>query len=497
MFSTSAGIERADKQFEAKLQAELFKNATKVIEGEPFNLGIGLAVQFETKALDAAITTQKFDLKLATLTANVEGDFSKWMNTEHFEVKGSVSLEISFGPEAAKQLLTIAKAARDLEKVMRFEAKYGAAHARVSGMRKVDLSDLAGLSDDKARALFNEIEARKSALRELNQLEGMRGRFKRMADAASKQVRRAGKRLSSSAGGKILRKLGAKVLSKVFTKFIPVVNAISTMQDLYDIGEHLAGIEWGEVMSRIMNGGEDGTILGTAQTTEADAGGASGDGLQEEELGDAAAFGKMLAEHEAIALHGKAAKVMALLLGAGGGSLEPAEAYEINGLVPDDLSEQEMEQMRTLVVSIGANEADRVNAVQRAIDIVRPRGRRAPLQGASAQVSPEWNAHQVKARTGNVVVTPSALQPLSVDLAAELARVASVTDKGVFIPSIIEVAGFRLAVTQRPAMLMLHNPDDTPISVFADVTPIDAPAGVRDGNIELVNGKPIAVEVKL
>src|SRR5690606_6345599 len=127
-----------------------------------------------------------------------------------------VSIDLELGAAAAKNILEIAQAGRDLEKTIKFEKKLSSVKRQ---LRELDLPTN-NLGGEYPLKRFEQGRLRA----QLDRLEKMRGSFNKLREAALGRIRKIGGKLAKSATGEVLQRVAARALASVFTKLIPGYN---------------------------------------------------------------------------------------------------------------------------------------------------------------------------------------------------------------------------------------------------------------------------------
>jgi hypothetical protein len=393
--ANEGAIERVRGQWDAKLKSTVLKNVTTLdVADWIFDVDIPLTVTIDTRGIEAALTVRKLDLKLMSVFVKLEGDFTPWF--DGFHVKGEAGIEIVLGADLSKLILEAATAADDQLKVAEYEKKLAGLERKVGALKKGHIPTRTPegppMDPDQLAKHRRELQ------RELDQLRGMRGKMNELRERSIEKLKTVAQNMEKLPGGKLAKKLGGKALSTVFKKFLPIYNVISTAQDLYEAADFLLNLNWSGIGEKILDGdGNDGqaTVMGDGSVNEAGTGIAcegesdvASDGPQ-----DAAGFQRELDARENVELHSSAAAVLGSLIvkdtiaGRNSAPIPDDEKRLLNATIPEDLTEEEIEEMSSLVAQAGATQTTRVTAAIEALRVVRPSGERKSKPAGADDIS--------------------------------------------------------------------------------------------------------------
>ena len=474
--ANQASLEQSADGLDAKIKTALVKSSYEVLsQGQlPAPLSeLPLATKVELRGLEAGLSLKKLDLKLLSLTTLIEGDFTTWLPPgvrEHVEAKASIRVELQLDPELAKQLLDLARASDDIERSAELEADLAKTESELSRWRALETSpsELERLGPGTLQNTRRLAPTRVRELeKELDKLRGLRGKVSQARAKALQTIEKIGAKLEKRAGGKLIKKFAGKALSLVFHKFLPIWNTISTIEDIYDAGKFLAGLDWSSIGDKIMNGGHGGDHLGDGASHE----GAGCD------LGSADAIEQDMQRHEDVQMSPAARAVVDALEAKPGAmhrthALTKEDEESINLAVPSDLSADELHAITEQLQAPGASEQDTVEAVISAVQHVRPFGekpRPAAPEKPHAEAKPHGSAkrpaHEKPAGGAHIL-----------DLEGELSRritVDPLSGKAGHPPSLV-IDGVELRVDIQTAR---YSTEDSGFLIKARVHITNVPAG--------------------
>jgi hypothetical protein len=365
--------EKVADQAITECSASIRTSLVQISDPEPLELldlpGVNIVLKRDIKALEAKLDTAgDIDVSALTITfageANLE-DLLDGLITDEFpwDIHGSASLqlEIKVSAEMVSELLRLRKATKDLEDVVATKSRHAKTTARIKDVE----AELAERKAKKVPRTYPEIYDRthklEAELRELRKNETKLGKLSRKADEALGRAKetitaakaKLGKRLGHTAEkalGKAAKEALEKGIAKVAAKFIPVVNAVSTAQDIIEVAEFLASVDWEKILDGGTVGGDSGR--GTEEESEDGAEGSGGDesdvegavgegpdGGAPSDLTDPVVDPFLNAPH-----HPAAQKVVDGMLG-GGVVLGQADHELIDWAIPKDLSDEEIAQV--------------------------------------------------------------------------------------------------------------------------------------------------------
>jgi hypothetical protein len=399
-------IEKSADGVDAKITATVMQaNLDLLAGGElPGPLAHLPPAKVEVKGLEAGLSLKDgAQLKLMTIALYTEGDLSKLfpddMHTS-FELKGSIRLEWALSPDLAKKMIELGRAADAIK-------RSGAVEAKIAKTEK-------WLAYYKTRGVKDEVKRLEG---ELSKLKKLRAGVTKARTAAIEKLVKVGAELNKSATGRFLKKASTKAFGVAFKKLLPIYNVVSTMQDLYEVGRWLAGLDWGNIGRRIIDGGQGGTTLGDGSYDGEEGTAGGGEGSGDGGPGDATdidpdAIERELQQEANPELHATAQAVMGLLEHKDSDGppirLLAEDKETLNAVVPEDLSAEEIEALRGKIANASDGPRDLVERVIEAIQEVRPLGeRRADL----AETKNGGAGQDAAANAGAAVTKPQRDEP--------------------------------------------------------------------------------------
>jgi len=376
--STQRLLEDSGKGLEAKIKGSLVKGSFDLLTAgqlpDPLS-ELPLTVRAEITGLDAGLSFKKLDFKLMSAAVVLEGNFTAWMPKEvqaHFEAKGSVRLEFQLAPELAHKLIELSKASDDVKRSLEVEAKLSSTESKLAKLKNAERAGLPAAPGE-----IRELET------ELSELRAIRGPAAKLRKKALQTIEKIGEELEERAGGRLLKKVAGKALGFVFHKFLPIYNTISTIEDVYEAGKFLSGLNWDDIGKKIVDGGDGGSSLedGTHHEGPEGVGGSGDDG----ELPDAEALQADLDRRTHVTLNPAAKSIVDSLEAKGSNNrpgAQPLSAEDqatINSVVPDDLTLDEIMQVSADLNAPGSTPQNTVEAVIAAVQRIRPFGEKRSL----------------------------------------------------------------------------------------------------------------------
>lgn len=482
VLSTQRLLEDSGKGLETKIKGSLVKGSFDLLTAgqlpDPLS-ELPLTVRAEITGLDAGLSFKKLDFKLMSAAVVLEGNFTAWMPTDvqaHFEAKGSVRLEFQLAPELAHKLIELSKASDDVERSLEVEAKLASTESKLARLKNAERAGLPAAPGE-----IRELET------ELSELRGIRGPAAKLRKKALQTIEKIGEELEERAGGRLLKKVAGKALGFVFHKFLPIYNTISTIEDVYEAGKFLAGLNWDDIGKKIVDGGDGGSSLedGTHHQGPEGVGGSGDDG----ELPDADALQADLDRRTHVTLHPAAKSIVDSLEAKGPNNrpgAQPLSADDqatINSIVPEDLTLDEIMQVSAELNAPGSTPQNTVESVIAAVQRIRPFGEKRRSAGKQEAADPDAEAkvvtpeakHSAKHKTKRAGAT----SPI-VELAPALARYVSVdpeTGKATYPPK-VDVRGASFAIVSVKTMSVL-SVDDGRYLVQVQVQVLKVPDGAR------------------
>ena len=444
VLSTQKVIERSGEGLDAKVQGSLVKGSADLLASGQLPAPLSqlpLTVKAEVTGLEAGLSFKKLDLKLMGIGVVIEGDMTAWLPEDvqaHFDAKASIQLEFQLDPQLAEDMIQLAKDADNIKRQAVLETKIAATEKKLDELRRIKTTP-AELEKLGPGTLRNHLAAAPGEIRklekELNKLRGLRGRVSELRARAAEELVKIGERLEKRVAGRLIKKFAGKALAFVFKKFLPIYNTISTIEDIYEAGKFLAGLNWEDIGKKIVDGGDGGSSLDDGTHHEGFDGG-SGEGTAGgDDLPDADELQAELDRKDHIQLHPAAQSIVDAIEAKGADArpgahpLSAQEKETIDAVVPDDLTPDEIKTISDQLNAAGSDPQSTVQAVIAAVQRIRPFGekRLGPAVKPDDATAPavEVKAHPSKHTPRKDHRAAGASSPI-VDLEPALARVIAV-----------------------------------------------------------------------
>jgi hypothetical protein len=418
--------------------------------------GVDLVLKADLKAFETKLNIFEGDADVSALTLTIAGEASLAELLDEvladefpWQVDGvlRVQIEAKIPADTIAAMLKLRRVAKDVENAIDVKVRHAATRRRIAEVE-------AELAERKRRKLprtspeiYDRGQKLQSELAELRRNEGRLAKLSRKADdivqRAAEIAEHAKQKIAAKLGNAAERAIGKaakealeKGVAKLLAKAIPLYNAISTAQDVYEVVEFLASVDWIDLLegNAAPGGGAasgstkasdgEGTEGGKGEGADGSGGGAGIDGDAD--------LTSPVDDPFAPQPHHAAAQRIVDAITTGDVKLGQSDHDLLDLAVPTDLSEREIAQVIAAVSGqiVGGSEASSgegvVEAVISAVQLVRggelddiaARDEAGPRSAAEPPT-----AERKTARSRKKAPAEPARDAESIDLTLELERI--------------------------------------------------------------------------